>query len=118
MTPTTTPPLWTRVLEALAWASLLLAFIIGQIAAQTDYESLLKQQMPDIKLTRSQANQDLPVVYLMESDGKLSPDVVIMSEGVDLCQAGSGPPIRRASDPNGPSSMQSGSDPGHQRSGH
>ncbi len=82
MTSTTTPPLWTRVLEALAWASLLLAFIIGQIATQTDYEALLKKQIPDTELTRSQANRDLPVVYLMGSDGKQSSDVVIMSEGV------------------------------------
>ena len=82
MTSTTTPPLWTRVLEALAWASLLLAFIIGQIATQTDYEALLKKQIPDTELPRSQANRDLPVVYHMESDGKQSPDMVIMSEGV------------------------------------
>jgi len=73
---------WGRVLEAFAWASLLAAFIIGQIASQTDYEALLKQQMPDVKLTRSQASRDLPVVYRMEADGELSPDVVVMSEGV------------------------------------
>jgi len=71
-----------RILEALAWSSLLAAFVIGQIAAQTDYEALLKQQMPDVELTRSQANQDLPVVYRMESAGKPSPDAVVMSEGV------------------------------------
>lgn len=82
MTSGTTPPLWARVLEALAWASLLLAFIIGQIAAQTDYEALLKQQMPEVKLTRSQVNSDLPMVYHMEFDGKQSLDVMIMSEGV------------------------------------
>jgi Na+-translocating ferredoxin:NAD+ oxidoreductase RnfG subunit len=71
-----------RVLEALAWASLLAAFIIGQIAAQTDYEVLLQKQLPDVKLTRSQANRELPVVYRMEVDGEQSPDAVVMSEGV------------------------------------
>jgi hypothetical protein len=71
-----------RVLEAFAWASLLAAFIIGQIAAQTDYEVLLQQQLPDVKLTRSQANRELPVVYRMEIDGEQSPDAMIMSEGV------------------------------------
>jgi Na+-translocating ferredoxin:NAD+ oxidoreductase RnfG subunit len=71
-----------RVLEALAWASLLAAFIIGQIAAETDYEALLKNQLPDVKLTRSQANRELPVVYRMEVDGKESPDAIVMSEGV------------------------------------
>ena len=73
---------WGRVLEALAWASLLAAFIIGQIAAQTDYEALLQKQLPDVKLTLSQENRELPVVYRMEVDGKVSPDAVIMSEGV------------------------------------
>jgi len=81
MTDTPSSPLG-RILEALAWASLLAAFIIGQIAAQTDYEALLKQAMPDVKLTRSQENRDLPVVYRMASAGKQSPDAVIMSKGV------------------------------------
>ena len=73
---------WGRIIEALAWVSLLAAFIIGQIAAQTDYEVLLQNQLPDVKLTRSQANRDLPVVYRMEIDGKESPDAIVMSEGV------------------------------------
>ena len=80
-TQTTANPLG-RFIEALAWASLLAAFIIGQIAAQTDYEALLQKQLPDVKLTRSQANKDLPVVYRMVVDGKVSPDAIVMSEGV------------------------------------
>jgi Na+-translocating ferredoxin:NAD+ oxidoreductase RnfG subunit len=78
----------SRVFEAFAWASLLAAFILGQIAAQTDYELLLKKQLPDVKLTRSQANKELPVVYRMEVNGMESPDVVVMSEG-----AGYGGPL-------------------------
>jgi len=71
-----------RVIEALAWASLLAAFVIGQIAAQTDYEALLQKQLPDVKLIRSQASKELPVVYRMEVDGKESPDAIVMSEGI------------------------------------
>ena len=80
-TETTANP-WGRVIEALAWASLLAAFIIGQIAAQTDYEALLQKQLPNVELTRSQANKDLPVVYRMQVDGTESPDAIVMSEGV------------------------------------
>jgi len=83
MTSTTKTPAYPgRILEALAWASLVAAFIIGQIAAQTDYEALLQKQLPDVKLVRSQANRELPVIYRMEADGKESPDAIIMSEGV------------------------------------
>ena len=73
---------WGRVLEAFAWASLLAAFIIGQIAAQTDYEALLKQQLPDLELTRSTESSRLPVVFRVKTDGKPSPDAIVMSEGV------------------------------------
>lgn len=67
---------------ALAWVALLAAFIVGQIAAQTDYEALLKQQLPDLELTRSPENSGLPVVFRVNTDGKPSPDAVVMSEGV------------------------------------
>lgn len=67
---------------ALAWVALLAAFIAGQIAAQTDYETLLKQQLPDLELTRSSEDSGLPVVFRVKTDGKPSPDAVVMSEGV------------------------------------
>lgn len=73
---------WGRIVEAFAWATLVVAFIIGQIAAQTDYESLLKKQLPDVEVERSQANQTLPVVYNISEDRKRLPEVVVMSEGV------------------------------------
>jgi len=82
LTPKARPFPLARVLESLAWVSLLAAFIIGQIAAQTDYEALLKQQMPDVELSRAEGYSDLPVVFHVEADGKASPDAVIMSEGV------------------------------------
>jgi Na+-translocating ferredoxin:NAD+ oxidoreductase RnfG subunit len=71
-----------KLIRVFAYLSLLAAFIVGQIASQTDYEALLQGQMPDAKLSRSQENKQLPVVYRFESAGELSPDVVVMAEGV------------------------------------
>ncbi len=76
-----TPSPWRRMIPALAYALLVAAFVIGQIAAQTDYEALLQQQMPDVELTRSQVNKELPVVYRMTKDGEESPDVMVMAKG-------------------------------------
>jgi Na+-translocating ferredoxin:NAD+ oxidoreductase RnfG subunit len=72
---------WNKAVPALAYALLVVAFVIGQIAAQTDYEKLLQQQLPGVKLTRSQVNPQLPVVYQMERDGEVSPGVMIMADG-------------------------------------
>jgi Na+-translocating ferredoxin:NAD+ oxidoreductase RnfG subunit len=72
---------WGRLIPALAYALLVVAFVIGQIAAQTDYEALLQKQMPDVELTRSQVNKELPIVYRMLKDDEESPDVVVMAEG-------------------------------------
>ncbi len=71
-----------KLIRVFAYLSLLAAFIVGQVASQTDYEALLQGQMPDAKLSRSQANKQLPVVYRFESAGELSPDVVVMADGV------------------------------------
>jgi len=76
-----TPP-WLRIIEVLAWLSLLAAFIIGQIAAQTNYEALLQKQMPDAELKRSEVNKALPVVYRIITEGKESPDALVMAEGI------------------------------------
>ena len=73
---------WGRTVEALAWVLLVVAFVIGQIAAQTDYESLLKAQIHDVEFERSEVNQELPVVYKISKDGELLPEVVVMSEGI------------------------------------
>jgi uncharacterized protein with FMN-binding domain len=68
---------WRAVLEGTAWVLLVLAFVIGQIAARPDYDALLKQALPGKVLIRSDANTSLPVVYRIEGDE----DVVIMAEG-------------------------------------
>ena len=68
---------WRGIVEGLAWVALVTAFIIGQIAAKPDYESMLKEALPGEVLVRSEVNTTLPVVYQVE--GK--EDVVIMAEG-------------------------------------
>lgn len=68
---------WRRVLEGLAWVSLVVAFVIGQIAVKPDYEGLLNDALPDETFVRSDAKAELPVVYRLE--GK--EDVVVMAEG-------------------------------------
>lgn len=60
----------------------LAAFLIGQIAAQTDYEALLQKQMPGVELKRSEQNKGLPAVYRILSDVKELPDALVMAEGV------------------------------------
>jgi Na+-translocating ferredoxin:NAD+ oxidoreductase RnfG subunit len=72
-----------RLLRVFAYVSLLAAFIIGQIADETDYASLLQEQMPATKLVRSDQQSALPVVFRVEeSPDQISPDAVIMAEGV------------------------------------
>jgi len=73
---------WNRVIIALAWVALLAAFFIGQIASQTDYEALLKQALPDLKITRSQENKELPVVFHIDNADAKSPDAIVMAEGM------------------------------------
>jgi Na+-translocating ferredoxin:NAD+ oxidoreductase RnfG subunit len=72
---------WERVLQAFAYATLVAAFVIGQIAAQTDYDALLKRQMPEVKLIQSQEHRELPVVYRIETSGEAPSDAVVMAEG-------------------------------------
>jgi Na+-translocating ferredoxin:NAD+ oxidoreductase RnfG subunit len=71
-----------KLIRVFAYLSLLAAFIVGQIASETDYETLLQKQMSGLELIRSQENKQLPVVYKIKSGGELSPDVVIMADGV------------------------------------
>ena len=41
---------WQRLAFPLAFTSLVMAFVIGQIAAQPDYQALLQEQIPDHRL--------------------------------------------------------------------
>jgi Na+-translocating ferredoxin:NAD+ oxidoreductase RnfG subunit len=71
-----------KLVRVFAYTTLLAAFILGQIASQTDYEALLQQQMPEAELTRNNVQKELPVVYQFQLKGELSPDVVVMADGV------------------------------------
>jgi Na+-translocating ferredoxin:NAD+ oxidoreductase RnfG subunit len=71
-----------KMVRVFAYTSLLAAFIVGQIASQTDYEALLQQAMPEATLSRSDAHKALPIVYRFELKGELSPEVVVMADGV------------------------------------
>ena len=68
---------WRGIIEGFAWLSLVVAFVVGQIAAKPDYEAMLKQALPDEVLVRSDANTSLPVVYQIGD----SENVVIIAEG-------------------------------------
>ena len=72
---------WERLLQAFAYAALVAAFVIGQIATQPDYDALLRQQMPEVKLIQSQEHRELPVVYRIETSDETPSDVVVMAEG-------------------------------------
>jgi len=72
---------WERVLQGFAYAALVAAFVIGQIAAQPDYDALLRQQMPEVTLIQSQEHRELPIVYKIETSDEASSDAVVMSEG-------------------------------------
>lgn len=69
------------VLETFAWGSLVAAFVIGQIASQIDYESLLRAQFPDVELSRVERSAGPPVFRIVEPSGEISSDAVVMADG-------------------------------------
>ena len=68
---------WRAILEGLAWVLLVAAFVIGQIAAKPDYDSMLRAALPGEKLHRSQVNESLPFVYQVEGKD----EVIVIAEG-------------------------------------
>lgn len=68
-------------LEIFAWGSLVIAFVVGQIASQVDYERLLLDQFPDVSLERVATSGGPAVFRVTMPDGERSPDPVIMAEG-------------------------------------
>ncbi len=61
-------PYIERTLELFAWVTLILAFIIGNIAAKPDYLPLAKKQYPEFNWTRAEAYPDLPIVFVPSPD--------------------------------------------------
>jgi len=54
---------WSRLSFPLAFTSLVIAFVIGQIAAQPDYKALLQAQLPDSTLTLLTEAEGGQIVY-------------------------------------------------------
>ncbi len=68
---------WRAILEGIAWVLLVAAFVVGQVAAIPDYDSMLKQALPGETLVRSVANDSLPFVYKVEGKD----EVIIIADG-------------------------------------
>ncbi len=67
---------WGRLAFPLGFATLVAAFIIGQIAAKPDYQALLQALMADHKLTRVTEAEGGQIVFRDETEG----NYVIISE--------------------------------------
>jgi Na+-translocating ferredoxin:NAD+ oxidoreductase RnfG subunit len=60
---------WSRLAFPLAFTSLVVAFVIGQIAAQPDYKALLQTQLPDNTLTLVTEAEGGQIVFRDETEG-------------------------------------------------
>ncbi len=58
---------WGRLAFPLGFATLVIAFIIGQIAAKPDYEALLKSLLADHTLTRVAETEGGQIVFRDET---------------------------------------------------
>ena len=68
--------IWGRLAFPLAFTSLLIAFVIGQIAAEPDFEPLLQAHVPDHTLTRVTEAEGGQIVFRDETAG----NYVVISE--------------------------------------
>lgn len=57
-------PYLEKTLELFAWGSLVLAFIVGYIAAQPEYLPLAKKHYPEFDWTRTEAYPGLPIAFV------------------------------------------------------
>ncbi len=67
---------WERLAFPLGFATLVIAFIIGQIAAKPDYQALLQALLADHKLTRVTEAEGGQIVFRDETEGNF----VVISE--------------------------------------
>ncbi len=67
---------WRRLAFPLAFTSLVAAFVLGQIAAQPDYQALLQELLADHELTRVTDAEGGQIVFLDETAG----NYVVISE--------------------------------------
>ncbi len=61
--------MWGRLAFPLAFTSLVVAFVIGQIAAQPDFEALLQNQLTDAKLSLLTEAEGGQIVFRDETAG-------------------------------------------------
>ncbi|WP_051303128.1 flavodoxin domain-containing protein [Psychromonas aquimarina] len=59
---------FNKIWKLFAWCTLILAFVVGNIASKADYLTLVKAQYPDYNWSRSEAYPDLPVVFTDAAD--------------------------------------------------
>ena len=69
--------LWSRLAFPLGFTSLVVAFVIGQIAAEPDYEALLKRLLAENDLSRLSEAEGGQVVFRDDTQG----NYVVISEG-------------------------------------
>jgi Na+-translocating ferredoxin:NAD+ oxidoreductase RnfG subunit len=67
---------WGRLAFPLGFTSLVVAFVIGQIAAKPDYQALLRELLVDHKLTRVTEAEGGQIVFRDETEG----NYVVISE--------------------------------------
>ncbi len=70
---------WGRLAFPLAFTSLVAAFVIGQIAAQPDYQAMLQAQVPDHKLRLVTEAEGGQIVFFDETAGNYV--VISVAEG-------------------------------------
>ncbi len=68
--------IWGRLAFPLGFTSLVIAFVIGQIAAHPDYQAMLQQLLPDHNLTRVTEAEGGQIVFRDETEG----NYVVISE--------------------------------------
>ncbi|SDI31622.1 4Fe-4S binding domain-containing protein [Ferrimonas sediminum] len=68
------------LLRLLAWLSLIAAFVVGQMAAQTNYQSQLANYLPGAKLSLMDRGSDLSI-YRIESSQPDKTGVVLLVDG-------------------------------------
>lgn len=80
---------WERFVQAIAFTLLVVAFVLGQIAAKPDYDAMFRAQLPNLDVVRSDKNSSLPAIYRLADDASESPGAV----GVVAPGSGYGGPL-------------------------
>lgn len=70
-----------KLITALAWLSLLSAFLIGHFAAKTNYVQLLSAHFPDSTFTNAPSNGNGPRAFLRKHEELNEPELILIAEG-------------------------------------